>query len=267
MKATRTFTVLLLAAFLMLAGCNLKNVKPIEGGNKIGVVLMHGKAGTPHSGIATLAGSLRRSGLQVETPEMPWSKDRIYAKSYEDSMLEIDEAVNRLKSKGAIKIVIGGHSLGANAALGYAARREGLSGVIVLAAGHFPGVDGFQRKTNYSWKKAQRMVDSGKGEKRGSFTDINQRRGSNIYTTANIFLSWFDPNGPAVYWNNAKSMKKGTALLWVTGTSDRFAMMRGTSIFDLAPKNARNKYVQIDASHGNTPTKSINIVSEWLRKL
>ena len=102
--------------------------------------------------------------------------------------------------------MVGGHSLGASAALGYAARREGLSGVIVLAAGHFPGIDGFQKKTGYSWKKAKKMVDAGKGEKKGRFADINQGRRSKRSTTANTFLSYFDPNGPAVYRNNAETI-------------------------------------------------------------
>jgi pimeloyl-ACP methyl ester carboxylesterase len=264
----RNLLVVFMSVFCIAALASATTIEPfVQEDQDIGIVLMHGKNGTPHGYIATLAGSLRRAGLQVETPEMPWSKNRIYAKSYDDSMLEIDEAVNRLKSKGAIRIVIAGQSLGANAALGYAARREGLSGVIVLAAGHFPSVDNFQKKTGYSWKKAKKMVDAGKGEKRGRFADINQGRRSKRSTTANIFLSWFDPNGPAVFRNNAKSIKEGTALLWVSGTSDHYAMIIGTSKFDLAPKNARNKYVQIDADHRNTPTKSINIVSEWLRSL
>jgi len=252
-----------------LASCATIEIEPFAKDDRdIGIVLMHGKGGTPNRHIATLAASLKRAGLHVETPEMPWSKNRQFDKSYKDSMLEIDKAVNRLKSKGATRIVICGQSLGSNAALGYAARRAGLSGVIVIAPGHFQDVEGFQLKTGHSWNKARKMVDAGRGEEKGSFTDVNQGGTSTRYTTANIFLSWFDPYGPANFPNNAANIRKGAALLWITGTRDRFAMMRGRAYaFDMAPENPKNKYVQIDANHLNTPTQSINVISEWLRSL
>ena len=265
----RYLLAVFMSVFCIAALVDCTTIEPfVMEDQDIGIVLMHGKNGTPHGYIATLAGSLRRAGLQVKTPEMPWSRNRIYAKSYEDSMLEIDEAVNRLKSKGAKRIVVAGHSIGANAALGYAARREGLSGVIVIAAGHFPGINGFQKKTGYSWKKAKRMVDSGKGEERGSFTDISQGGSFTRHTTASIYLSWFHPMGPANFPQNALNLKKGTPLLWITGTKDHWAMVRGSMYaFDLAPENPQNKYVLIEADHFTTPTKSINVVSEWLRSL
>ena len=57
---------------------------------------------------------------------MPWSFHRRYAATYDQAMTEIDAAVAELKAKGARRIVVIGHSLGANAAIGYAARRRGL---------------------------------------------------------------------------------------------------------------------------------------------
>jgi len=268
-KMNRYLLAVFMSVFCIAALADCTTIEPfVKEDQDIGIVLMHGKNGTPHGYIATLAGSLRRAGLQVKTPEMPWSRNRIYAKSYEDSMLEIDKAVNRLKSKGATRIVIAGHSLGANAALGYAARREGLSGVIVIAAGHFQDLHGFQKKVGFDWLKAKDMVDSGKGKERASFTDINQGGKSTRYTTANIYLSWFNPMGPANFPQNTINIKKGTPLLWITGTNDYFAMMRGSGYaFDLAPENPKNKYVLIEADHFTTPTKSINVISEWLRTL
>jgi hypothetical protein len=53
-------------------------------------------------------------------------------------MSEIDKAADGLKKKGAQEIVVGGHSLGGNAAVGYAARRGDLAGIVVLAPGQFP---------------------------------------------------------------------------------------------------------------------------------
>ena len=104
-----------------------------------GVVLLHGKGGTPTSMIEGLSRSrCRREGALVEAPELPWSARRIYDATYDQAMAEIDTAVDRLKEAGATRIVVVGHSLGGNAAIGYAARRQGLAAVVALAPGHLP---------------------------------------------------------------------------------------------------------------------------------
>jgi esterase/lipase len=89
----------------------------------LGIVLIHGKGGTPTSMIEGLHESLKREGALVEAPEMPWSARRIYDATYDQAMTEIDAAAERLRKAGAKKIAVMGHSLGANAAIGYAARR------------------------------------------------------------------------------------------------------------------------------------------------
>lgn len=90
----------------------------------------------PKSPIGKLASALKGAGFLVVAPDMPWSRSRGFDKTYEETMAEIDDAVERLKEAGATKIVVGGHSIGANAALGYGARREGLAGVTVIAPDH-----------------------------------------------------------------------------------------------------------------------------------
>jgi dienelactone hydrolase len=50
-------------------------------------------------------------------------------------MIEIDRAVAQRKAQGATKIVAAGQSFGTNAAIGNAARRDGLAAVVVLAPG------------------------------------------------------------------------------------------------------------------------------------
>ena len=122
---TLTAAALLVAAVLTVYFAGKKD--------QIGLVLMHGKGGAPSGAISELVESLSDAGILVEAPLMPWGKGRIYDKTYDGAMGEIDDAVSRLKSRGAGRIFVGGHSQGANAALGFAARRERLSGVILLA--------------------------------------------------------------------------------------------------------------------------------------
>ena len=82
---------------------------------KIGVVLIHGKQ---ESSPYVIRG--KKAGYRVVTPEMPWSRNRIYDASYENAMLRIDKAVEDLRKQGVQKVVVGGYSMGENAALGYA---------------------------------------------------------------------------------------------------------------------------------------------------
>ncbi|MBX9633773.1 MAG: alpha/beta hydrolase, partial [Magnetospirillum sp.] len=115
--------MLLAAAFLALS------VAAAQADDKLGIVLMHGKEGRPDRIIDHLASALSSEGFLVDSPEMCWSKRRIYDKPYAQCLAELDQSVARLKAEGATAIVIAGHSLGGNGALGYGAT-HGVKGVI-----------------------------------------------------------------------------------------------------------------------------------------
>ncbi|MBI5042847.1 MAG: alpha/beta hydrolase [Nitrospirae bacterium] len=123
---------------------------------KIGIVLLHGKGGSPKSRhLSGLVRDLEKEGFIVITPEMPYSKDREYDKSYEDTVSEIDKYVSELKKRGTSKIFVAGHSLGANAALYYAAKTS-VDGVLAIAPGHVPELQGFQSKLEGSVERAKK---------------------------------------------------------------------------------------------------------------
>src|SRR5437764_11315994 len=48
----------------------------------IGIVLMHGKTGSPSTVIDRLATALQSAGYLVDTPEMCWSQRRIYDRPF-----------------------------------------------------------------------------------------------------------------------------------------------------------------------------------------
>ena len=126
-----------------------------------GIVVLHGKGGTPTTGIEGLTESLKAQGALVETPELPWSARRIYDATYDQAMDEIDVAVEKLKKAGAKKIAVVGHSLGANAAIGYAARRKGLTAVVALAPGHLPEAWALRARTSGAIATARKMIAAG----------------------------------------------------------------------------------------------------------
>jgi len=242
---------------------------PIHAGETIGIVLMHGKAGTtkPKSPIGVLASFLEDKGILVSTPEMPWSRDRILEKSYEDSMAEIDDAVNELKGNGATKIVVGGHSMGANAAIGYGARREGLAGIVAMAPGHIPEDESYQSYLENDWKRAMAMVDAGKGDESAAFNDRNQGEMSKIDATAAVYLSWFDPNGPAVMPKNTAALKPGTPLMWIVGEKDGMYDRGEGYAFNKVPAHDNNAYVVVPGGHKATPKKGKKEILNWLKRL
>src|SRR3569833_1097249 len=85
-----------------------------------GIVLLHGKQSSPGN-VGDIARTLRNAGCKVATPEMPWSQRREYDVPYAAALEEVASAARELQGDGATRLVVGGHSLGANAALAYAA--------------------------------------------------------------------------------------------------------------------------------------------------
>jgi pimeloyl-ACP methyl ester carboxylesterase len=104
----------------------------------VGIVLMHGKTGSPNTVIDRLASDLQSAGYLVDTPEMCWSRQRIYDRPFLDCLTEIDSAIGRLKGRGAGRIVVAGMSQGGDAALAYGARNANLAGIIALAPAAAP---------------------------------------------------------------------------------------------------------------------------------
>jgi dienelactone hydrolase len=231
-----------------------------------GIVLMHGKGGSPDRLITSTAAALRAAGAKVVTPEMPWSRARMYDATYEQAMAEIDRAVAQVKSQGATRIVVGGHSIGANAAIGYGARRDGLAAVVALAPGHSPERPLFAQRMAPAVAKAQQMVAQGTGDARATFPDTNQGKDYDVQARARVYLSFFDPNGPAPMPKNAAAMKR-VPFLWVIGRDDPLFSAGPEYAFSRAPKHSKSKYLEVNARHENTPDVAKAEVIAWLKSL
>jgi len=250
-------------AFLF-GGCAAK-MEPIPDANQIGVVLMHGKGGDT-GWVDPLANSLKKADVQVLTPAMPWHRGRIYDKTFEDSLEEIHWHVEKLKTMGARKVFVAGHSLGAVAAAGYGATYDDINGIILLAPGHFVMQDGFSAKVFEDVDRAKSMIDSGRGDERAYFGDINMGKSSQRLVTAKVYYSWFSPEGPAGFALNMMNLKNNIAILYIAGEKDRIPGTKDRSYaFDEAPQNSKSEFVIIPSSHLYVPRNSAQIVGDWLR--
>jgi esterase/lipase len=246
--------VLGLLAGLALAG-------PAAAQARVGVVLVHGKQGSAQN-LQGLADALTSAGYAVERPEMCWSRQRIYDRTYLDCLGDIDVAAARLRAAGATAVVVAGMSLGGNAALAYGARRDGLAGVIALAPA--PAIEFVSRRPDISESlaKARQMAAQGLGEVRAVFKDINVGQSFEVTTTANIYVTFFSPESPGVMPDNAVRQK--TPLLVVSGQFD--STQRSVSyVFARAPSNPQNWHVTLHTNHRGTATMARDTLLAWLR--
>jgi pimeloyl-ACP methyl ester carboxylesterase len=166
---------------------------------------MHGIAGVPlgsgpraHGG--GLVDGLRKAGFLVDTPEMCWSERRIYDRPFNDCFADVDASIARLRAQGATAIVLGGMSIGGNAALGYAATHTGLIGVIAIAPAHDAQTLSFNRRIAAGLEQAHDAIAAGKGDAVQTFPDSDvSRRGGPAFTVQ--FLgsnrTWEHRNGLA----------------------------------------------------------------------
>lgn len=230
--------------------------------DKVGVVLMHGKKGTAEH-MQLLAADLRDHGYLAVTPDMPWSQSRAYDRPLDEAHREIDNLVELLRLQGAARIVIAGHSMGANMALGYAATHEGLDAVMALGPGQTVESPSFDAALGASISKARHLVAEGHAEAPSDFADLHLGKVKTASTTARIYLSYFDPVGLA---NMPQTIRRiSTPLLWTVGDQDKNMLDRGPSYaFDRAKLNRLNRYAVVHADHMGTPDASREVVLGWL---
>ncbi len=241
-----------------------------RGDGRIGVVVMHGKSASAaaRSPVGRLATALQDAGFLVAAPDMPWSEGRGFDRTFAQSMAEIDAAVEGLRARGAKRIVVGGHSMGAAAALGYAARRPRIAGILAIAPGHFIDIRGYQRRVGHDYRRARRLIESGAGDRAVEFRDLNQGRESTVEVSPRIYASWYDPEGPAAMAKNAAALRPGTALLWIFGERDRLNVRRGRAYaFDRAPRHPNSAYVVVGGEHRMTPIEGESQIIAWLERL
>lgn len=234
---------------------------------KIGIVVMHGKWGNPGQ-LSVVAGRLEAEGYLTENLEMPWSGRRAYDTGRDGFVGEIDAAIRGLKEKGATKIVLIGHSLGAAGGLHYATRKQ-VDGFIGIAPGHAPEGERLAAMLAGSVVKAREMVAKGEGDDKAGFDDFNTgNRTKQIRMAAKVYLDFFDPTGPMNFTGNVSKILPGTNFLWVAPSGEEAGLKGLTArAMSLFPATVKFKKVEIDAEHMNAPEKSVEAALAWIRDL
>lgn len=233
----------------------------------IGVVVMHGKASSPDKAVSTLAAKLQAEGFQVANLEMPWSGRREYDVDLETGVKEVTRALDEMRTKGATKLFVAGHSQGGLFAVHYGGQHK-VDGIIAIAPGGQVDMAGFMRALGEHVAKAKQMVIDGKGEEKASFGDFEGRRGvTRLRTTAASYLSWFDPFGAHTTRAFGK-VKEGTPVLYVAPTGDYPALGRvRDSNFSSLPKHEASRLLEVSADHMGAASAANGQIADWIRSL
>jgi pimeloyl-ACP methyl ester carboxylesterase len=258
------------AALGFLFAVEFSAAEPAADLHGLGVVYLHGKGGWPGALNGGIVNGLKEEGALVATPEMPWSFHRRYDATFDQALTEIQAAIAGLRSGGARRIVLIGVSLGANAAIGYAARHPELAGVVALAPGHLPDVGNMRSFVADAVARAKTLIAEGKGNVPQSFPDMAQGIPLMATATPAVYLSWFDPEGPAVMPKNAAligAAPEPVPLLWVVGKLDPIDRRGPEYAFNALAKNSKSQYVEVLAGHLTTALVARRQVIDWINAL
>ena len=247
----------------LVAGLAAINPAPAAAAG-IGIVIMHGKGGSPTKYVSGLASSLARDGYLVANLQMPWSGRREYDVNVDAAVEEVQSALDTLRSRGANKLFVAGHSLGALFALYYAGQHS-VDGVIALAPGGSVSTPIFREELGESVKLARTLVTEGKANEKTRFTDYEGGRGTySVITTPVVYLSWFDPEGAMSLIKAAKAMNPGIPVLYVAPKGDYPILLKSKQvIFSALPRHPLTKLYEPDSTHLDAPSASHDEILRW----
>lgn len=234
----------------------------------IGVVLMHGKGGSPARFVSELAGALEAEGYLIANLEMPWSGRRSYDVPVARAEEEVEAAAAQLRARGAKKVFVAGHSQGGLFAL-HLAVQQALDGVIAIAPGGSAASPVFREALGASLAHARRLVAEGKGEEPERLMDYEGSRGSYpVVAVPSAYVTWFDPEGALDMRRAARAASPQVPILWIVPTRDYPGLRKTTpGVFALLPRNPLSRLYQPDSDHLGAPAASAAEIVRWTKEV
>lgn len=230
----------------------------------IGIVIMHGKGGSPTKHVSELASSLEGKGYLVANLEMPWSGQRDYDVDVSAAEREIESALEVLRSKGAKRLFVAGHSQGGVFAL-YFGSMHMVDGVIAIAPGGSVNTPIFREKLSESVALARKLIDEGRGNEKTRFFDYEGGRGAYpIVSTPSVYFSWFNPDGAMDEMAAIKKMNSAMPVLFVAPTGDYPGLKKiKQQMFGALPPNSLTRLYEPASTHIGAPSASVDEIARW----
>jgi pimeloyl-ACP methyl ester carboxylesterase len=234
----------------------------------IGIVIMHGKGGSPAKFVSGLASALAGKGYLVANLEMPWSGRRDYDVSVSRAEAEVESALAELRGKGAQKVFVAGHSQGGVFAVYFAGKHD-IDGVIAIAPGGDTGSRTARETLGESVARARQAVAEGRGEEKLRLLDYEGSRGTyTIVAAAAVYLDWFDPEGAMNLARTALALKPQTPILWLVAKNDYPGLRRANiPLYGRIPANPLNAFYEPNSSHLEAPSASLDEIVRWTREV
>ncbi len=255
-KFILTLTLCVFGAFLPM--------KVMSEPQKIGIVIMHGKGGSPSRHVSDLASALERKGYLVANLEMPWSGKRDYDVSVSAAEEQVEVALSSLRSKGAKNVFVAGFSQGGVFALHFAGKHA-VDGSICIAPGGSVENTVFREKLGDSVARAKQLVAEGKGNEKTRLDDFEGSKGTYpVFTTPAVYLTWFDADGAMNSQRAARAANPQIPILWIVAKRD-YPGLRKTNIpmFDSLPKNPYTRLFEPSSDHLGAPSASLDEIVRW----
>ena len=234
---------------------------PAEG-KACAMVVMHGKWGGPRF----LDGFARAMApaCDAKTIEMPWSARRGYDAGYPAALQEVSKQVQAYRAQGYRRVLLAGHSFGANAVMAYMAEVGDADGIIALAPGHSPRYMYETGMDRSAVDAARSAVADGRADEKIKLNDMNQGQRRDFNLPAQVLLSYFDPDGLGHMPATAARFKRAVPFLWVVGTRDPIYPLGEGFAYALAPPHPLSSYQVVQADHKDTPEVATPQVLAWV---
>jgi len=260
---TRKLMRLVLAALAITAP-----LSAMAQGESIGIVIMHGKGGSPTRLVADLARALEGKGYIVANLEMPWSGNRNYDVPVSKAEEEIEAAMAGLRGKGAKKVFVSGHSQGGAFAL-HMAGKLSVDGVIAIAPGGNVANRVFRENLGESVARARQLVAEGKGNEPARLEDYEGARGTYpVLAIPAAYITWFDAEGAMNMGRAARAANAQVPILWIVPKRERPALLKtNLPMFSTLPANPLTRLYQPDSDHLGAPSASAEEVVRWTREV
>lgn len=234
-----------------------------------GFLLLHGKGAGPNypaCAMIPLHKQMVANGVLADYVANSWSLGRLYQQPFEDSIADVHQGIDRLVKRGATRIHIVGHSLGANVALFYATQFSNFKSIVCLAPAHNTHLAKFNQWSLWSRNKARALIESN-NDTVADFIDVAM---AEVYITQGIpsaYFSYLNPEGATVMTRNVRRFAQPVNLFVATGSADPTQVEVEKLIYNPAKKTQASQLLQNNDGHINIVVNSYPTWRQWCTSL
>ena len=256
----------------------------------ITIIMMHGKNGTPwFSNMITLADELAAQGYKIVKPTMPWGRNLYYTLNddrtawvrhtyfaWDAALCQAMNFIQRLVAQERAlgrRVILMGHSMGGHHALlyGYLNTEDDIIGIVTSAPGGLvPLATRPLTETAASRQKAKDLILAGDGDAIDTFDTLNTNGLEQIITTANIYLTYHEPDTDAVpdtvHMPDISHVLPNInePVLWLVGEDDSLKdFYENKGLFGMLPADSRSSYQVLSGDHLSVLLNESGPINEW----